>query len=181
MKDEDLVWIEIQRKFLNDYHIFKTHSVIRQSKDGRQAPFYELETPDWVTIIARDKENRFLMVRQFRMGSASLTVEFPAGVVEPDEEPARAAWRELKEETGYEAGSIRLLGKINPNPAFMTNTSWTFLAEDLSNSGTTQWDENEIIHSFWMSEEEIDNAMGKEEMNSAIMVQAWFWYLKDRA
>ncbi len=61
------------------------------------------------------------MVKQYRHGSDSITLEFPAGMVDPGEDAKETAKRELLEETGYTSQSIVLVGKVNPNPAFMTN------------------------------------------------------------
>ncbi|MFN3075636.1 MAG: NUDIX hydrolase [Alphaproteobacteria bacterium] len=66
-------------------------------------PFYLLTGPDHVVIVPLTPEGKLVMVRQFRPARAALTLEFPAGGVEPGESPAMAALREFREETGYEA------------------------------------------------------------------------------
>lgn len=176
MTEDELIWQEEEREVLADYRIFKAVRVRNRSYGGKLADFYQLQSPDWVTVITRNEQGMFLMVRQFRMGSASLSLEFPAGVIESGEPPEDAARRELREETGHSAGQLKCIGSLNPNPAFMTNTSYTYLATELEDLEKTEWDENEIIESLWMSEKEIDRIIGRGEMNSAIMVQAWFWY-----
>jgi ADP-ribose pyrophosphatase len=72
-----------------------------------------------------------VMVRQYRHGSREVTLEIPGGIVDPGEEPAAAAARELIEETGYRAERVRPLGSLNPNPALFANRVHTFLAEDV--------------------------------------------------
>lgn len=110
---------------------------IKQPYDGTtdlttilKARFYpiKIKAPDWVTIIV-EKDNTFLVEKQFRYGSNSNIEEFPCGMVEKDEDPLDAAVRELEEETGYrlcDKNNVIKMGATNPNPAFMTNTMHYF-------------------------------------------------------
>lgn len=160
--------------------IFDVDQAVRRSPRGEEHPFVVCRCPDWVTVVPeltdREGRTRFLMVRQFRHGSGRLSLEFPAGVVDPGEEPLEAALRELREETGFRAAEMIPIGRINPNPAFMTNSSWTFLARGLEGTGRLDLDEQEFIQGCELSREELERRMGRGEMHSAIMVQAWFWY-----
>jgi len=144
------------------------------------ASFIKVTPPDWVTVIPVLPDGKFLMVRQYRHGSAALSEEFPAGVIDEGEEALAAARRELLEETGYRAGKWTHIGQINPNPAFMTNTSHTYLAEELEKVSGQNLDEHERIIFFTLDYEEIKERMGTDIMNSAIMVQAWYWYQQER-
>ena len=176
MNDEELMWREIEEVDRSSGPLFDMVTVKSISHDGAEGRFIKLIPPDWVTVIPVLPDGRFLMVRQYRHGSATLSDEFPAGVIDRGEEPAEAARRELEEETGYVAEKITPIGDINPNPAFMSNTSYTFLAEGLEKISDQQLDEHERISFFSLSEEEINEQMGRDNMKSAIMVQAWFWY-----
>jgi 8-oxo-dGTP pyrophosphatase MutT (NUDIX family) len=118
------------------------------------------------------------MVRQYRHGSDEVSVEFPGGVVERGEDPAAAAARELAEETGYAASSIRLAGSVYPNPAFMDNRFHVFLAEGLERVGGTDFDEHEVIDSFLVPAEEVRTTMGSGQYSHALMATALF--LADR-
>ena len=178
--DHEILWRETGRKeTVWTSPIFKIDKVQRLSPEGDEHPFMVCRTPDWVTIIPElenDDTRDFLMVRQFRHGSGTLSMEFPAGVVDPGEEALTAAVRELREETGYTARELIPIGSINPNPAFMCNTSWTFLARGLVKTENLDLDEQEFITSHLISEEDVDKNMGMGEYDSAIMVQSWYWY-----
>lgn len=98
-----------------------------------------VKAPDWVTVIV-EENSKFLTVEQFRYGAGRNVVEFPCGMVEPDEDPEVAARRELEEETGIrlpEGFRLVKLGETNPNPAFMTNTMHYFYV-DLNGVSYTQ-------------------------------------------
>lgn len=90
-----------------------------------------MEAPDWVNVIPIREDGRVVMVRQWRYGVQAPTLEIPGGMVDPGEDARTAAARELLEETGYRAGSLRSLGYTHPNPAFITNRLTTWLATDL--------------------------------------------------
>lgn len=85
--------------------------------------------PDWVTVYVR-KSGKILVERQLRFGNGKVVEELPCGMVEPGEDPAEAAARELAEETGIKvaASDLVFLGSANPNPAFMSNTMRWYLA-----------------------------------------------------
>ncbi len=178
--EQDLEWYETGRKEIRDFRIFKAVEVERISTDGKKGNFVLLDSPDWVNVIAvtEDKNGRecFLMVRQFRHGSASLTMEFPAGLVDPGEKPEKAAERELLEETGYKAEEFIFLGKANPDPAFMNNLSYTYLAVNPVPAEKQALDEHEIIDVILVPVEEARALLGRGEFINAVSVVAHTWY-----
>ena len=97
--------------------------------DGGQ-PHYVIQANDFVVIVAVNRQGRILLVRQFRPAAAAVTLELPAGHVEPGETPEQAARRELLEETGHEADAIKLLATFSPSVARFTNRMWCFFAAD---------------------------------------------------
>lgn len=119
---DHLRWKELSRSKSAEYGLFDIYTTRRTSNQSHDFQFLLVDAPDWVTIVPYLPElDSFYMVRQFRHGSASVTLEFPAGVVNRDETPADAARRELLEETGCAGGELVSAGSVNPNPAFMTN------------------------------------------------------------
>jgi ADP-ribose pyrophosphatase len=97
---------------------------------GAHHPFYRIESPEWVNVVALTPRDELVMIRQYRHGSREVTLEIPGGLVDPGESPASAAGRELLEETGYRAGRIESLGSINPNPALFANRVHMWVALD---------------------------------------------------
>ena len=75
-----------------------------------------------------------LMVRQFRYPLQSLTLEVPAGKLNPGEDPAAAAVRELEEETGWIARRLEKLTSLLTTPGFCDEVLHIFLATDLYES-----------------------------------------------
>lgn len=99
--------------------------------DRESAPHYAIASKDYVSVLPLTPDGNVLLVRQFRPAVGEVTLELPAGHVEPGQTPAEAASTELLEETGYRARHIELLGCINPDTGRLTNKHWCFLATGL--------------------------------------------------
>lgn len=95
-------------------------------------------------IAAIRDDGRMLMVRQYRKPAGRVMLEVPAGKIDPGEDSLDAARRELREETGYTADSIRLLTRMYPSVGYSEEILYIYLAEDLT-EGETDFDENEAI------------------------------------
>lgn len=85
-----------------------------------------------VVMIARMvPSNRIILVRQFRPPVEGEVLEFPAGLVERDEDPAGAALRELEEETGYKGRVVRMMyNRANCPGMISENTSIALMEVD---------------------------------------------------
>ncbi|HEX2029954.1 MAG TPA: NUDIX hydrolase [Actinomycetota bacterium] len=85
--------------------------------------------PGAVGIVAVTGEGAVVLVRQFREAVREPVLEIPAGVRDVrGEDPAETARRELAEETGYRATSVRPLGRIHSSPGFTDETVELFVA-----------------------------------------------------
>lgn len=122
-------WQRIGREPLRDCRVFRVERVLARSPStGAEHDFFCIDSPSWVNVIAVTQDERIVLVRQYRHGSQSMTLEIPGGLVDPGETPADAALRELREETGFAAPRAIAVGDVNPNPALFGNRLHTFLA-----------------------------------------------------
>ena len=133
-------------------HVAADHRIFRIRVDRCQSPrteqaydFTVLECADWVNVIALTDDAQVGLVEQHRFGMMRPTIEIPGGTVDPGEAALDAGARELREETGYTARSVELLGCVEPNPAIQTNRCYTVLAQGCVRTGPQHQDEREDI------------------------------------
>lgn len=114
------------------------------------APYYVLEYPDWVEVVALDADNNVLLVKQYRHALGDISTELPAGGMDPGEtDPVEAGRRELLEEAGC-AGTLSLVGETRPNAGTHTNRTHIILARDVVKVAEPQDEPSERIESLWV-------------------------------
>jgi 8-oxo-dGTP pyrophosphatase MutT (NUDIX family) len=146
MSDAHLRWKLAGSEPGHDYRIFRSRfDRARHPVTGEERRFTVLEVPDWVNVIALTPDDRVVLIRQWRHGAATVELEIPGGMVDPGEDDATAAARELREETGYVARDWRRLGVVVPNPAIQSNRLWSWLALDARPEAELELDAGEVI------------------------------------
>ncbi len=133
------------------------------------APYYVLEYPDWVQIVALDADDNVVMVRQYRHGIGRTCLELPAGRVDAqDGTPLVTAARELLEETGYASREpLTLLASLSPNTATHANRTHTVLARNVSRIAEPALDPTEsIMVELVAKDEALRRALAGEVMQS---------------
>ncbi|WP_407426759.1 NUDIX hydrolase [Treponema sp.] len=172
---KNLEWHETGKKELLKTPVMTVNQITSTAPDNTSGNYIVMEAPDWVIVIP-ELEDSFLMVRQWRHGNKSLSIEFPGGVINSGEKPETAAKRELEEETGYKAGKLTYLGNVNPNPALMRNKVHFFAAENLINTGVQHLDEDEFVEYLKIPCQEVYEKSGSEEYPHALMMSALLKY-----
>ena len=95
---------------------------------------YSISTRDYLSVLAVTRDGTFPLVRQFRPAVEMVTLELPGGHVEADETPEEAARKELREETGFIADELILLGTLSPDTGRLANRMWCFFAPRVAQS-----------------------------------------------
>ena len=157
--------------------LFRYLTVERESADsGKIGTFDVLQTIDWVNLIALDEKENVILVKQYRHGNDEITLEIPGGGVHPGEDPLLGAKRELREETGHESDEWHFLGKVSPNPAFMGNYCYTYLAKNCIEVGELQLDPLEEIDVVKIPLKEINSKLKSGEIDHSLVVSAFKLY-----
>jgi ADP-ribose pyrophosphatase len=115
--------------------------------DGRVIQRDIVIHPGAVAILPLIDAEHVCLLRNVRPVVDATLWEIPAGTLEPNEAPERAAVRELAEETGYQAGRWRKLGEFFPSPGVLTERTRLFVAEELTAGGMRpEADEDLVPH-----------------------------------
>ena len=180
---EDLAWKEQKKENVFTSKVFSISQRQCISPQNKSRTFTVMDAPDWVVVIPvleTELGKKIVMVNQWRHGSECISLEFPGGVSEPGEDPAKAGERELLEETGYKPGKITKLGELSPNPAIMSNKLHVYLAEDLFDTGKQNLDTDEFVKVELVDEETVFQIIGKPPFFHALMAAAFALYCFSR-
>lgn len=174
-------WEVIRRETLQDCRVFRVQrATVRSPHTAAAHPFYTIEADPWVNVVATTPRGELVMVRQWRHGASKVTLEIPGGLIDPGEPPALAAARELLEETGFAAPSVRALGEVNPNPALFGNRVHTFLAENCERVAEIQ---NGPLEETWVElvpQAALSARLRAGEIDHALVIAALHWWRLDR-
>lgn len=166
--------------------------------------FYTLWQPDWVLILARTTEGKWVMTEQYRHGTGKIALEFPAGIIDKGETPEQAALRELQEECGYgiekqcvslsEASKMRsrtgldsstplrsaqndtisYLGSFPVNPDRHRGKFHVVFIDGVVKGGSTHFDSTEDIESLLLSDEDLQKKMADGSFNHPLQIAGYF-------
>lgn len=151
---------------------------------SRSSAFTVIETADWVNVIALTPDEGagrgVVLVEQFRFGTGETTLEIPGGIVDAGEDVVEAGVRELLEETGYAGEPARVLGRLDANPAILTNRVTTLLVEDARPVSGQNLDEHEVISARVAPLREIPGMIGRGEITHSVIVAAFCLFFVDQ-
>jgi 8-oxo-dGTP pyrophosphatase MutT (NUDIX family) len=170
-------WKRMSSKIVGSFRIFSIREDRYQlPRHDREAPFYILESNDWVNVIPLTEAGEVILIRQFRFGTEEVTLEIPGGIVEAGHTPLQAARNELLEETGFQAEQWDYLGFVHPNPAFLNNRCHSFLARGVRKVAETRLEESEEIEVIKIPYEEIKNLIDKGTISHSLVICAFHFY-----
>jgi ADP-ribose pyrophosphatase len=100
--------------------------------DGRPFQRDIILHPGAVVVLPMVAADRVCLLRNHRPNVDATLIELPAGTLEPGEDPAVAAPRELAEETGYRAARWQKLTAFYPSPGVLSEMLHLYVAEVLT-------------------------------------------------
>lgn len=144
-----------------------------QHPNGSEYTHLSVRHPGAVVIVPVDNDGSLLVLEQYRHSIKSMLLEFPAGTINPGEQPAVCAVRELEEEVAKKASEWKDLGTIYPAPGFCNELQFLYLAKGLS-EGVGNLDADEIIKVKRLSISNVEDAIRSGQMKDAKSISAFF-------
>lgn len=119
-----------------------------QLPNGDVQDYDVIQNNAYVVVAAFTRTGEAILIRQFRPGPEEIISSFCEGYIDKGENPEQAARRELLEETGYVAGTVKMLRSIQT--AYSTEERICLLALDCQYQQAPAGDEDEFIEVFTM-------------------------------
>lgn len=145
--DLHLKEIKVDTQDVYDGHFLKVQSDTVRLPDGNLAKREFIKHPGAVVILPVFDDGSILLERQFRYPLKQVFIEFPAGKIDPNEDPLECAKRELQEETGYTAVNWEFVCTIHNAIAYSDEHLDIFMARGLV-AGDSQLDDGEFLETF---------------------------------
>lgn len=116
--------------------------------------------PGGALAVPVTPDGKLILLRQYRFAVQGRILEFPAGTIEPNEDPAETIRREIEEETGYRAHRWQKLGEFFLAPGYSDEIIYAFLAQDLEQlEKPPEQDVDEDMETVLMTPEELEQAI----------------------
>lgn len=164
-KPEHRPWRVLQSERLSNRPWFSVRRERVELPTGAIIPdWYIFEFPNWVNVIAITKDDKFVLISQYRHALGRTNYELSAGCCEDGETPEQSARRELLEETGYGGGKWQQFMVTSPNPTNHNNLVYTFLATDVEQITDQHTEESEDIRVELMTREEVEELLHNDEI-----------------
>jgi len=151
------------------------HRDFHYKRNDSSGTFTVISMKDWGVIVPVTSGGKMVLVKQYRVGTCEAAYEFPGGALETGEESMAGSARELSEETGY-SGCMTLLTKMRPNPAFMDNFCYLYLAENCEKTSELVLDPFEDLEPAEFTVSEVEQMILDGQIVHSITIAAYGAY-----
>lgn len=143
--------------------------------NGSEGEWECIRHPGGALAVPVTPEGKLVLLRQYRFATQGRILEFPAGTIEPNEDPAETIKREIEEETGYRAHKWEKLGQFFLAPGYSDEIIYAFLAQDLELlEKPPEQDDDEDMEVVLFTPQELEAAILAGEPVDAKSISSFF-------
>ena len=146
-------------------------SVLKKILPNKKKDYMEVVSHPGASIIVPVFGNKIVFIRQYRSVINEYIWELPAGIRDKGETPYKCAKRELQEETGFVADSLKKVGYIYTTPGFCDEKIFIFKAE-CKRRKEKSLDEMEIITTRMFDKKEIKSLLNNGKIVDSKTISA---------
>lgn len=162
----------IRSEILLQGRAFKVRRDTLKAPDGRETKYEIIEHGGSVVLVPVDDQGNVLFVRQYRHATGQDLLELPAGTRDGEEPFEECAAREIREETGMEAGKLQKVGEFYLVPGYSSEFMAVFLATDLKDNPLDK-DEDEFLQLEQIPVKDVNAMFERGEVLDAKSLAAW--------
>jgi ADP-ribose pyrophosphatase len=151
------------------------HEAVRLP-DGTETTFDSVDEPPAVVVLPFTPDREVVVIEEWRQAVKRVNRGLPAGTVEPDERPEKAARRELEEETGYTTERVEHLTTVEPLNGLTNSVHHHFVAHGCQLAGDQHLDENESIRVDTAAFEDLLAALAADELRDGRSALCLLYY-----
>jgi ADP-ribose pyrophosphatase len=172
--DLHLKEVQVDSEVAYDGHFLKVQRDTVRLPDGKHSKREYIRHPGAVVVLPLLDDGSVLLERQFRYPLHDVFIEFPAGKIDPGEDPLACAKRELEEETGYAATDWRFVCTIHNAIAYSDEHLDIYLARGLT-AGERRLDDGEFLETFTATVPEMLTWVREGKITDVKTVIGTFW------
>jgi len=162
----------VRSEVLLEGRAFKIRRDVLKTPDGRETKFEIIEHGGSVVLVPIDEEGNVLFVRQYRHATGKELLELPAGTRDGDEPYEQCAAREVREETGMEAGQLKRVGDFFLAPGYSSEFMAVYLATGLKDNPLAA-DEDEFLNLEKIPAKDVTTMFERGDVPDAKSLAAW--------
>jgi len=156
----------LDSKIVYDGNLLTVYCDKVELPNGKEAGREFIRHPGAVAVVPVTPEGNIVLVRQYRYPVGKVMLEVPAGKLDKGEHPDECAKRELEEETGYVAQTIKKLNSIYTTPGFTDEVIHLYIADNLT-LAKQRPDEDEFLDVEVYTKEQIRIMLNDGTINDA--------------
>lgn len=165
----------VSRKTVFEGSLIRVETLQVELENGLLAHRELVHHPGAVCVLIRTPDQRWALVRQYRVGAQKQLLEVVAGILGKGENPDEAAHREVREETGFSLTRLVRMGMLYPTPGYVEERIVCYYGE-AGAQGERQLDHDERVEVELLDDAAVRRSVQRGEIEDAKTLAAWALY-----